>query len=330
MKVAGRLSTDDSMTDQRETGRTSRTVGLDKGRLSAFEPLVISTYNVRTLHQKGKIHQLFMGCADAGVDIIGIQEHRLITSNYTEEIWSDDRNWVMVYSSATKQRQGDCLPTPDKDDFYTSLTDYLDQVKRHKLHLVLGDFNARVWLYSHLSHPEVIGGYCHHNTTNDNGERLVNLCQEHKMRPAQMKFPQPRSRQWTWSHPAGSVYHLDHILINSKWINSLRNCRAYNSVELDSDHRIVSIRLVTSLRTSKGKPCKRPKFNWKKLQDPVTREMFQLELSIDSKFLMWKTHQVLQIDMHTLKQRSRKLQRQWLASVRLVECQVEYQTRPSD
>ncbi|XP_038063142.1 uncharacterized protein LOC119733848 [Patiria miniata] len=78
----------------------------------------------------------------------------------------------------------------------------------------------------------------------------------------------------------------EHRLITSnsteeicKWINSLRNCRAYNSVELDSDHRIVSIRLVTSLRTSKGKPCKRPKFNWKKLQDPVTREMFQLELS---------------------------------------------------
>jgi len=51
----------------------------------------------------------------------------------------------------------------------------------------------------------------------------------------------------------------------------------YNSVELDSDHRIVSI--VVSLRTSKGKPCKRPKFNWCKLQNPQTREDFQLELS---------------------------------------------------
>ena len=47
-----------------------------------------------------------MGCADAGIDIIGIQEHRLITPNPTEELWSDDRNWVVVYGSATQQRQG--------------------------------------------------------------------------------------------------------------------------------------------------------------------------------------------------------------------------------
>ena len=33
-----------------------------------------------------------MGCTDAGVDIVGVQEHRLITPNLTEELWSDDRN----------------------------------------------------------------------------------------------------------------------------------------------------------------------------------------------------------------------------------------------
>ena len=60
----------------------------------------------------------------------------------------------------------------------------------------------------------------------------------------------------------------------------LANCRAYNTVELDLDHRIVSIRLETSLRSNKKKAtCKRPKFNWKKLQDPVTKDEFQLELS---------------------------------------------------
>jgi len=90
-------------------------------------------------------------------------------------------------------------------------------------------------------------------------------------------------------HPRGSTHQLDHIFINSKWVNSLRNCRAYNSVELDSDHRILSIRLVTSLRTTKGKPCKRPKFNWWKLQeDAHIKSQFQIELS--------NQFQALQID----------------------------------
>ena len=105
-KADGRTSSDDSMTGQRELGKTTRTVGPEMRRLCAFKPLVVSTYNVRTLYQQGKSHQLFMGCSDAGTDIIGIQEHRLITTNPTEELRSDDKNWVLVYSSATDQRQG--------------------------------------------------------------------------------------------------------------------------------------------------------------------------------------------------------------------------------
>ena len=173
----------------------------------------------------------------------------------------------------------ECSLPDDKDDFYNDLNNHLEQMKPHNIHLVVGDFNARVGLDSHSIHPEVIGRHCFYDTTNNNGERLVDLCEEFQLRPAQMRFPHPRHRLWTWMHPSGSTHQLDHILINNKWKNSLQNCRAYNSVELDSDHRIVSIRLVCSLRTSRAKPCKRPMFNWKKLQDAAIKEQFQLELS---------------------------------------------------
>jgi len=45
------------------------------------------------------------------------------------------------------------------------------------------------------------------------------------------------------------------------------------------DHRILSISPVTSLQTSVGKPCNRVKFEWKKPEDPVTKEWFQIELT---------------------------------------------------
>ena len=322
-KVAGQMSANDSMTDQRELGTPSRTVGPDKSRLPTFKPLLVSTYNVRTLYQPGKSHQFFTGCNDVGLDIVGIQEHRLITSSPTDELWSDDKSWVAIYSSATSQRLGGvglaipkhihrCLqsvqsvsqriltatfhgnprltvtvvyaPTEsatdsEKDDFYDSLKKHLESIKRHDIHLVIGDFNARIGKDSHLSQPMVVGPHCYHEETNSNGERLVNMCQEFKLRPAQARFPHPRSRLWTWMHPNGSKYQLDHILINSKWVNSLRNCRAYNSVEVNSDHRMLSVALKASLRTSRGKPCKRAKFNWKNLQDNATRSQFQIELS---------------------------------------------------
>ena len=97
-----------------------------------------------------------------------------------------------------------------------------------------------------------------------------------------MKFPQPKCRQWTWMHPTVSKHQLGHILINSKWSNLLRNYRAYNTVELDPDHRIVRILLLCSLniRTTnyKGKPFTRPKFDWRKIQDAATRKKFRIEL----------------------------------------------------
>ena len=51
------------------------------------------------------------------------------------------------------------------------------------------------------------------------------------------------------------------------------------TVDLDSDHRIVNILFLCSLRTTKGKLFSRPKFGWSKLQDAATRDQFQIELS---------------------------------------------------
>jgi exonuclease III len=201
------------MTGQRELGTTSQTVGLEKRRLPTFKPLNVSTYNVRTLFQQGKAQQLFLGCEDAGVDIVGIQEHRLFTSQPTDELWSEDRKWVMIFSSAQRNRQGgvgilmskfrhNCLQTVtsinkriiaatfhgnpkltvtsiyaptesaspvDKDDFYSNLEKHLEQVKPHNIHLVVGDFNARIGLDSHSSRPSVVGRHCFYDTTNNNG-----------------------------------------------------------------------------------------------------------------------------------------------------------------
>ena len=54
---------------------------------------------------------------------------------------------------------------------------------------------------------------------------------------------------WTWEHPDGvHRAQIDHILLRGKWKNSIRKCRAYSSVELGSDYRIVTAKLKISLR----------------------------------------------------------------------------------
>ena len=154
---------------------------------------------------------------------------------------------------------------------------------------------------------------------------------EVNLRPAQMRFPLPRNHLWTWTHPSGSTHQLDHIVINSKWVNPPRNCWGYNSVELDSDHCIVSIRLATSLWTSKGKPSKRPKFTWKKLQDPAIRDEFLLELSNRFQVLNMDDTQPISTRYESFETIVREVADwKWLESRSHVDCQVGYLAEPSD
>ena len=82
------------------------------------------------------------------------------------------------------------------------------------------------------------------------------ICESCNIQSVLLKRPQPSGRQWTWEHAEGSKSQLDHIMLRGKWINSLQSCRAYSTVELDSDHRMLTARLKLSLRTTR-KPGKR-------------------------------------------------------------------------
>ena len=150
----------------------------------------------------------------------------------------------------------------------------------HNIIITIGDLNARVGDDSHQHNPQIVGKHTYHRETNDNGNRLIELCQSTQLRLVQSRFPQPDKSLWTWRHPKGSVAQLDHILVNGKWIRSVTNCRAYNSLEIGSDQRILSARFKIRFRFSKGNPCQRPRYNWDKLIDePATQAIYATELS---------------------------------------------------
>ena len=115
--------------------------------------------------------------------------------------------------------------------------------------IVLGDFNAGIGKISHDSSPQIIGKYSYHQNTNDDGELLVSLCENIKLISAFYRQPHKNNHMWTWEHPDDiHKAQVDHILLGGKWRNSIRKCRAYSTVDLDSDHRIVTANLKISLR----------------------------------------------------------------------------------
>ena len=255
----------------------------DEARKIKLNGVTFSTYNVRTLYQTGKFDQLIHEASKINeTDFIGIQEHRWITQEQVSQHWSEDREFLFVYSSALPDRVGgvgllirkkhvpafryaervserilkvyfegnpkitivvayaptEMRPADEKDLFYDDIQATINSEPSHSLVAVLGDFNARVGDDSHQQQSQVVGRYLYHQETNDNGKRLVDLCLAAQLRVAQTRFPQPRKKLWTWRHPSGSLAQLDHILISAKWIRSVTNCRAFNTLEIDSDHQV--------------------------------------------------------------------------------------------
>jgi hypothetical protein len=181
-------------------------------------------------------------------------------------------------------------PTNDKsteitDQFYNDLIKCKIEVPPHKMLIIAGDFNARIGTDSATANPKIVGKHMYQEESNKNGLKLVEFCETADLRPTQTRFPHPKSRLWTWQCPKWSNkteehrYQIDHILINGKWLNSVKNVRAYNSVEIGSDHRIVSAKIKISFRATEQNKIKRHKFNWSKLQqDPGIQSQFNIEV----------------------------------------------------
>ncbi len=89
-------------------GETARTSALDIAPRTKnnLKDLNVTTYNVRTLRQPGKLHQLTSGCDKAGIHIVGIQEHRLITTDEICHRWEENGSWLLLHASCNSNSTG--------------------------------------------------------------------------------------------------------------------------------------------------------------------------------------------------------------------------------
>jgi exonuclease III len=169
-----------------------------------------------------------------------------------------------------------------KDKFYRDLQDLILSIPPHTVIILAGDFNARIGADFHESNKRIVGPNCYYANTNNNGQRLIELCESANLRPAHSHFNNRRSRMTTYESPTGEPHQIDHIMVSIKWWKSIKNFRAYNTIYIGSDHKVVSANFRLSLRATKKPPNGRCKFNWEKLADPNTKIAFNI--AVENKF----------------------------------------------
>ena len=252
----------------------------------------LSTLNTRTINPLSRKHELVSSALHHHNDIICIQEHRqhhlealrvehintfqLITASATKNSVNASVGGVGFLLSPRAQKSllsvdkissritilhingnprlsviccyspTNCSDDDVKADFYRSLSRAIASVPRHNMLAVCGDFNAKIANNTCFSY---------HTATNDNGERMLELLQEHQLIVTNTRFQKPSSKLWTYEDPKRSRHQIDFILWRKKWANSLKNCQAYNTMQtVGSDHRIVTCFVQASYRVNKTPP----------------------------------------------------------------------------
>lgn len=167
-----------------------------------------------------------------------------------------------------------------KDEFYDALHDTLAQASPHDLVMVLTDANATVGADCRTSHGAVTGNVFVDGRTNDNGDRMLSLCQSTNLCVADTWFSRKRIHQWTWiSNDGHTRKAIDHILVSKRWKSAIHNCRVYRGAQLgNTDHRLLIADVKLKLKTTPD-PQTRLRYDSKLLKDPNIAQRFACSIS---------------------------------------------------
>ena len=161
---------------------------------------------------------------------------------------------------------------PVKDTYFQQLRSTLEAVPPHNFLAILTDGNAR------FGKDDVLFSY--NETTNDNGNRHLEVMEEHRLVAANTLFKKRPGKLWTWTSPHHTHHQLDYIFVRSKWKNSVTNCEAYNTFgTLFSDHRVVTAKVSLRLRSTKpNASSKVAKYIW---SDLATNKEIQSRYAVE-------------------------------------------------
>ena len=129
---------------------------------------------------------------------------------------------------------------------------------------------------------------------NNNGERLLEICQENNLVTGGSLFQHRDIHKITWKSPDGrTVSQIDHTFINQKWKRSLQDVKAWREADVGSDHNLVIGTIALKLRRAKPTEKRQPRFDASKLRDSET--CGKLPVEIRKRFSVLEGEQELDI-----------------------------------
>jgi hypothetical protein len=136
-------------------------------------------------------------------------------------------------------------PTEDKtddvkDSFYEELERVFDIFPKYHTKILFGDLNAKIGREDIFK--STIGNESLHETSNDNGVRLVNFATSKNLRVKSTMFPHRNIYKYTWTSPDGKTTNqIDHILADRRRHSRVLDDRSFWAADCDTDqHQLLA------------------------------------------------------------------------------------------
>ncbi|VVC41512.1 Endonuclease/exonuclease/phosphatase,Reverse transcriptase domain [Cinara cedri] len=259
--------------------RTYRFNGKTNGHRK--QDLLFGTWNVRTMFQPGTAISVVKEIEKYKVKIVALQEigwsdegtidinvHKSLVHTINEFKVINYRIAILV----VKAKFFDIVfinvhaPTEEKsqeekEEFYAEVEDILTKLNNSKKRIILGKYSL-------------------HETTNDNGMKLVDLATGKGFRIMSTMFPHKNIHKGTWRSPDGQhINQIDHILVNKRFTNAINDVRVYRGTDCNLDHYLVvgkfNIKLKARQQTDNSNCVK---YEITKLENEEMCKAFQTEV----------------------------------------------------
>jgi hypothetical protein len=142
----------------------------------------------------------------------------------------------------------------------------------------MGDANAKVG--REIVHQPTIGKHSLHESTNENGLRLVAFAAGRQMSIKSKYFMHKQIHPQTWHSPDGHIFNqIDHCLIDERRFSDVIDVMARRGANIDSDHMLAVIQLRARIcRASNTKPQQLRRFVVNRLKDRDVASQYYDEL----------------------------------------------------
>ena len=169
----------------------------------------------------------------------------------------------------------------EKDTFWTILRETIEKIPRRKELIIMGDMNGRVGIRESCT---IVGKYGE-TEYNDNGERLIEICEQFDLKITNTFFKHKDIHKYTWQQNTRELRSIiDYIIIRQTSSFKATDVRSYRGAQCGSDHYLVKMKSFWPWKNAKNETnntkmngaekTQNPHVNVEGLQDESIRAFF--------------------------------------------------------